>query len=423
MTKKQIKDNLDFINKVTKQERLICQQEEEQEKKECRIFFALLKGFVDVYEKAKPNLQHHINVIDELRPKAHENAHSRILAKLLQYKNPENYEYEILENLIKYIVDKKGVHSFENIRFKTPTITHEKERIDLRIIEQGNYAIIVENKINEAGDMAKQLYRYIEKTRSNGFKDEQIYVIYLSTDKKPDEQTWGDEEEKFRERYVYLSFKDDILRWLNSISFLNEGGLQYKYLSSALEQYIDHLEGMFNIRKINQEMNNKLQEFIIEELELIGTPQENFYKLEAKQEEIRKLNVQIDLLKKKIEEEVHLEECRKWKTSLEEDFAEYEKIDSENEVGICITVDRTKIRVVLSFSGFDPYCQVDMDLPNSKDRILPKEVVKKIEHLLTCKHDKEGMKKSQIWEFLPKYEYGEAYKLLQKVVPVLTEKK
>ena len=95
-------------------------------------------GFSLSIAKEKQKLPYHLNIIDELH--INENANSRILYKLLLYKNIEG-KYEILESLIDYI--KRNAHSseFNNIQVKKPCITQEIKRIDLWVRDK-DYAII-----------------------------------------------------------------------------------------------------------------------------------------------------------------------------------------------------------------------------------------------------------------------------------------
>ena len=86
-------------------------------------------------------LPYHLNVIDELY--INENGHSRILAKLLQYKS-QTQQYEMLESLIDFIAENLKKDSFGSIKVVNPEITQEKERIDLWVREKGQYAIIFE---------------------------------------------------------------------------------------------------------------------------------------------------------------------------------------------------------------------------------------------------------------------------------------
>ena len=109
---------------------------------------------------------YHLNIIDELH--INENAHSRILCKLLQYR-ADNGCYEFLQSLLSFINEKyqrdDSKDFFSKVHINNPTITQEVERIDLWVKEKGEYAIIFENKVCGATDQDTQLCRYIEKTK------------------------------------------------------------------------------------------------------------------------------------------------------------------------------------------------------------------------------------------------------------------
>ena len=211
-------------------------------------------------------LPYHINVIDELH--INENAHSRILAKLLQFKNSYGV-YELLESFICFIKGRNTSSDFERLKIKSPVITQEKERIDLWVRDYATkYAIIFENKIYDANDQDAQLFRYIEKTRNCDFSDTNIFILYLTQfGDDPSEQTWGGEKEGFQNRYLAISFRDDILVWLKNCVIPN---IRQKdtYLLCAVSQYIDYLEGLFSIRTIHKSLNMGLQKIISEQLSL-----------------------------------------------------------------------------------------------------------------------------------------------------------
>ena len=128
----EIKNTLDFINKAIN-----------QEQEEYKCLFAFLKRYEELYQKVGTKQSYHINVIDELH--ANENAHSRILAKLLQQKS--HNRFEILESFIEYLTEQKTA-SFYNLKIESPIITQETERIDLWIRDK-TYSIIIENKIQQ----------------------------------------------------------------------------------------------------------------------------------------------------------------------------------------------------------------------------------------------------------------------------------
>jgi hypothetical protein len=398
MDEKQLKNVLTFVDKVIAQEAV-------QESDKARQLFASVSAFMEIHKKAEAKLPYHINLIDELH--ANENAHSRILAKLLQQKTPHN-RFELLESFIEYLAEKKP-DAFRNIRIEKPEITQETEHIDLWIRDK-TCAIVIENKIYHANDQERQLERYIDKTKERGFKDEQIFVIYLSPNhEEPDEQSWGKHRDKFDDRYLNLSFKDDILFWLKEKVLPN---VKFKdvFLRSAIEQYIDHLEGIFSLRTINNKTNMELQEFIKQELELNGTPQENIVKLLAKQEEIRKVNDQIDLGIKNAEKTIF----RKWQTIISGKYPDYTLVEEEGRrAGLIIPVnDSTSVRVSIGFDN-QLFCQIDMDI--FEGQTLPEEIKKKTKHLLPRENSS-----NQIWKYFPRYDYDRVFDCLQEVLQILT---
>lgn len=229
-----------------------------------------LLNFIDdfgrQYEAEKIRLPYHINLIDELH--INENGHSRILFRLLSFVN-EKGEYEILQSLLDYIICHhfREDCDFSKITIKSPIITQEEERIDLWVRDSG-YALIFENKIYNAADQDAQLFRYIEKTNKQSYKNQNIYIIYLSSDgKEPDQQSWGECQNEFINRYVNLSFKNDILPWLKE-SVLPSVRFKDCFLQSAIQQYIDYLEGLFLLRNIQKSMNMNLEKTIMNHLDL-----------------------------------------------------------------------------------------------------------------------------------------------------------
>ena len=233
---------------------------------EYRRLFGFAEEFVKLMHREERQLPYHMNVIDELR--INENAHSRILLKLLQFKN-ENGEYEFLDSLLRYVKDKNRTSQFSDIQIKKPTITQDEARIDLWVRDKKTgYSIIFENKVYNAQDQDSQISRYIDKTIGEKFDVKNIFVVYLSSmGKEPDDQSWGEYKEEFKDRYINLSFRDDIIAWLKKNVLPN---IRYKdvYLNTAVIQYVDYLKGYFNLRTINKQMNMNLESLIKSHLEL-----------------------------------------------------------------------------------------------------------------------------------------------------------
>jgi len=347
--------------------------ETHQIKGEFEFVEKFLPEFMEQYEKAEAKLPYHINVIDELNVKAKENAHTRILEKLLQQKNPENQKFEIFESFIQFIQGKSVF--FRNIHVEYPEI-ERKEFMDLRIQERNKYAIIIENKIHNAPNTRHQLANYINKTLEKGYEHQKIYIIYLG-ENDPKEQAWGNGnyKEVFKDRYIRLSYKKDIYQWLKN-NVLPDTKLKDKYLLSALEQYIDHLEGMFDLRNINNKMNMELQEFIKKEWGLNDNLSENYHKLSEKEEEIEKevekVKKQINILKREIVKSLF----GKLKESLNKDYPDLEHIDDPEQAGVYIQKEGRTITVWLGEENNNLYCLVGV---KNKDESLPLKLIKKLE--------------------------------------------
>ena len=121
-----------------------------------QVNYKLIDDCLKINHQYIEKLPYHLNIIEELH--SNENAHSRILAKLLQYKN--QYGFVIYGSFLNYIVTRNQDKVFREITIQDPCITQEEERIDIWIRDK-KYAIIIENKIFEAGDQNEQIKRYI----------------------------------------------------------------------------------------------------------------------------------------------------------------------------------------------------------------------------------------------------------------------
>ena len=258
-------------------------------------------------EQAK--LPYHINIIDIIG--ANENAHSRILEHLL--KQYTNGKFEILENLLKYII---ATNQCFNLNVNTPRIKAEKERIDI-LIKDKEYAIIFENKIHNAIDQEAQLSRYIEKVNEMGYRKEQIYILYLPRDdgKSPNDDSWGKYKEMFKDRYMRLTYRNHILPWLRDFLLPNIR-IRDIYLKSCIEQYIDHLEGLFSLRNIQVNMNKELKKQISEVLNLSTSSEKNHSILLEKMKEVDHVRDQLAIIQSEIEKECWQE----WLKRFDADF-------------------------------------------------------------------------------------------------------
>ena len=215
----------------------------------------------------KEKLPYHINVIDLLGG-ANENANTKIFCKLLKYKDNKNYP--ILNSFLCLIKNKCANASFI---IKNPHIESGKEYIDGLIEDTAKtYGIIIENKIHNAIDQYHQIENYIEKINKHGVSYKNIYVIYLTRDGNKEIRSYSltskakkhlDVTEDDGGRFITLNYRDDILPWLKA-EILPNCKIKEDCLRSAVEQYIDYLEGMFELRRskesntINRIMKEKI---------------------------------------------------------------------------------------------------------------------------------------------------------------------
>lgn len=219
LTQEEVKDLLDLVEKYRK--------EREQKLAELPFFY---------------------NILEEVG--VNENAHTRLLMRLLEYVPARQHFFNYL----------KKVRGFASPTMSKPKITAEKHRIDGLIQEEGEYAIIIENKVCGAVEQGRQLEKYIDKCKK-GLKDDlgKVYILYLfdRAGLEPSPQTWGKYDKKeFGDRYKQLSYAEDIIPWMQKFLDALESNKQEKekLLRSGVAQYLDYLKMTFmNSHQINME--------------------------------------------------------------------------------------------------------------------------------------------------------------------------
>ena len=374
---------------------------------EYRKLFGFAEEFVKLMHREERQLPYHMNVIDELH--INENAHSRILLKLLQFKN-ENGEYEFLDSLLRYVKDKNRISQFLDIQIKKPTITQEEARIDLWVRDKKTgCSIIFENKVYNAQDQDSQISRYIDKTIGEKFDVKNIFVVYLSSmGKEPDGQSWGEYKEEFKDRYINLSFRDDIITWLKKNVLPN---IRYKdvFLYTAIIQYIDYLEGYFNLRTINKQMNMNLESLITSHLELdkFGDTIAQIEALNEKRSNFMELINAIDSLKNNLRHRVFDE----WKQKVQILYPEFVYETSRN--------DKVSVRFYLKEKPFIVrinedsrlYCQVEFE-DGSEVKNTP---LINLYDMLPEPRNEEKINNG-IWKYFGSDDYNQVYDLFCKVV-------
>ncbi len=322
----------------------------------------LLKEFGEKRREEVLKLPYHLNVIDELH--INENAHSRILHKILAYRDSAG-EYPLLQSLVNQLAEK--CPSFKNIHIEDPIITQEKERIDLWVRDK-TYTLIFENKVYNAQDQDAQLSRYIDKSiRSyhNGHKQEDIYVVYMPQRAgEPSDQSWGEYKDSsiHKMRYVNFSFFDGVLPWLRE-KIISSSYIGYdtrdQIFHTAIKQYIDYLEGLFLLRQNQEPMNKTLENLITEKLQLSQCKDEfeKFEKLSEQYDECVTLsNKLLEMRQKAIK--------NYWHKSISEKFPALRITSKSEYIGVLIPIPgenkEGNIYVHID-SDSRVYCQVEFE--------------------------------------------------------------
>ena len=281
----------------------IAQAVQEAEKDIYAKSLSLVEDFAFLYKNEKSTLPYSINLLDEIH--ANENAHSRIFRKLLLFSESKasNPKYPILELFLKYLG-----HPFDILIQDTPEITAEKMRIDL-LVQDKNFAIIIENKINGAVDQDAQMQRYVECIQEAGTLKEKIYILYLteqggspseSSFSQGDRHYFGNRYQEISYRHTILPFLQDKLNpWINN----KADSILVEFLRTACHQYIDYLEGRFYMRKGEMKMTESLKNMLKEKMGFSDdamTPMKKFELISDNRETINRISEYLDELEKDI---------------------------------------------------------------------------------------------------------------------------
>ena len=300
----------------------------DESKKNFVALVDFLKGFPEKYQEEEENLPDHINIIDEMYPDADENAHSRFLAQLLRYKGKNDYPF--LQSFLKDLC------KFDKINIKEPKVEKVDScgRIDIPIFDK-QYVIIIENKVTDkAPDQNRedggQLARYIDTIRNNYNRNpDDIFVVYMPRyNREPPDECWKKQDDSsykdvFKDRFCSLSYWEIIYPWLKN-KILPTIDVQNTYLRSAVQQYVDYLEGerMFKNRNIYKKMDMELNKFFRKQLELDGiAPQKALEIVSDKIKVMSDAQRQLSELMKEIRKELFVE----WADSLKKHFQKHEK--------------------------------------------------------------------------------------------------
>lgn len=191
-----------------------------------------------------------------------ENFHSDIIAQLLRNEI-------ILKNFLDFIgVDKSKYENYE--------VEREESKIDILIRTEKN-CIIIENKLNWAGDMPEQLFRYYNECKNNK-KLEVDKIVYLSPNslKKPTEDSVKEIPKELIKTIIgYDGENNDFYTMVLQKSLEEMNNKEPKEWRLLLEHYLKILRqtGETKMDKLTKEFYDKIvndgKEY--EKIELIAT--------------------------------------------------------------------------------------------------------------------------------------------------------
>lgn len=127
-----------------------------------------------------------------------EHFHSDIIKSFLDPYERHNEGHNYLHIFIDLLNSTNKEGNIEIIKhdFDNPIVEREKHGVDILITDQlSKKAIIIENKINNAGDQKRQLPRYYEIVKRN-FTVVSIVYLTLNSSKRPDKFDWTKSELK-----------------------------------------------------------------------------------------------------------------------------------------------------------------------------------------------------------------------------------
>ncbi|MBR0100987.1 MAG: PD-(D/E)XK nuclease family protein [Treponema sp.] len=139
----------------------------------------IITAFLQAQKDNQRFLHYNLNLIEECH--ANENAHTRILLKLLNFED-SNGDKIFLKDFILLLNEQLEKYSIaENSKSQSYSIAGQFAYIDGYICSE-EYAIILENKINGAVDQFEQIQSYIQKIENQTYNVDKIFVVYLTND-------------------------------------------------------------------------------------------------------------------------------------------------------------------------------------------------------------------------------------------------
>jgi hypothetical protein len=213
----------------------------------------LTNQVLSIYKNSVEKSENSFNIFKILQIESDEvRLHSRILKSFIEL-NPYGFIDSIPTNYWNKI--SKPIDGFLRVKLEVPCSSLLEEtndgRIDI-IVEFENLLIIIENKIY-ASDQNQQLVKYHEYGKRSG-KD--FLLLYLTpTGKEPTNTSifHANSNEGLQPgEYQLISYKKEILNWLDTFSKERESKNEFKGIHEITRQYIQTLKNICFIMTAEQ---------------------------------------------------------------------------------------------------------------------------------------------------------------------------
>lgn len=355
MAEQQLNHTIDFINDVMDAYSTALYGEVDNA-------LSLTNEVVRIYGEYLDTAPYHINILAELN--LHEPQVSSLLCAFLD--QHRNGKHEVLVSFISCFLP-----SFPIELIDKPELSCEYRHIDICIQEIGKYAIIIENKSCGADFMYRQISRYIDKLKDEGYNESHIYVVIIPPNKDypTDVQCiWNKEKvlcekcenilngkcdvansyrESFDSRYVDVPLYPSLYQWLDGIEVRQDEPSVYttKFL---LEDYIRNEQ----LNTYNKEHSMEIEDIIKEKLGLGNSPIEDYETLRKKLIEVNQVRNGINNLIADMFVESIPDLQKKMQAEIDSDYVvETRNIGDNQTIGVNINFGKSRVYIHIGSDG------------------------------------------------------------------------
>lgn len=244
------------------------QQEKDLMSERHRLLLERAGLLYDKYEAGRPKPFNIFSVLHMQRDEV--NLHSRFLCALLDHNKPRDVTNENLLDFLR----QAGVEGFEVGDLQG--VERERNNIDILITTRDRQsAVVVENKI-DAAEQERQLCRYYNRTKAEGYRNVHVLYLTLYGDDPSDTSFCGIGCEA-RLHCKAISYRDTLPSWLQRCQMraydeptLRESVAQYRHLIRELtgtdyeEGYMDELKNLLLEKRSGDNQNLLVAHDLIE---------------------------------------------------------------------------------------------------------------------------------------------------------------